>query len=656
MSRLRIQVGISAAAAFASIALLWLAPPVGLIASAVMIAVLLPWGRTLGERMVIAGVLLLGIVAIVFPRDSAMPITATSSRLFFTALLLAVSIAAIVRARRGDQASAPFLPRLTVLDGIVVSLFLAAAWWPISAYIGAQPQQILSALYFGGWDNASHFIAFANTYIQEGTRWSTFDGTQAWNQWYPSLHTTVFALGQQAAGIGGLPRTGLLLPYAVWTSAAFAASMGALTWIAGDLARRWIRPLTSKRAVTFAAAAAALATAAWALLGSPQALLNAGFLNFLVGVALVASASYLSARSWTSARALGWLLIPLSLIAVIGLWTPLALVLVPAGVVTLIALWRWNKVAAIIWVVANAGIAVVLAWIQLSAVIAIEEAQNVAEFGTYIGRVGTGMTPFNVSAALGAPIIAIAVAVILRKRAPLSVAVSAPGVATAVLAGLFAVGTIAAFNSLIRSYYVLKSLDAALLVTAPVLAAAIAVGITLLLRQLSTTTALAAGVIAAVLATTMYGYVGSAPAGMSPGFTPAPGIQAGWVRAAGVQDSLIGESILTGVRGAEQRPDAWPVLWDGSGLQPNMWVAGLSGVPTADQMAFNGELGEFPYGDEAAEVISEEIAANPDRRIAVIWYRGVSGDLLTGRLGFEDPTRLILIQETVNSPGLCEDC
>ena len=650
------QAVICLVAAAASIALLWLVPPVGLIASAIMIVLLLPWGRSLGERMVITGVLFLGVVAIIFPRDSTMPITSSSSRIFFTALVVAVTIAAILRVQRSNHEGTGFLPRVTSLDAVVVVVFVVAAAWPISAYLGAAPHQILSALYFGGWDNASHFIAFANTYMQEGTRWSTIDGTLAWNQWYPTLHTTVFALGQQAAGIGGLSRTGLLLPYAVWTSAAFAASMGALTWIAGDLARRWIRPLTSKRGVSFAAAAAAFATAAWSLLGSPQALLNAGFLNFLVGVALVASASYLSARSWTSARSLGWLLIPLALIAVIGLWTPLALVLVPAGVVTLIALWRWNKIAAIVWVLANAVVAVVLAWIQLSAVIAIEDAENVAEFGTYIGRVGTGMTPFNVSAALGAPLIAIAVAVILRKRAPLSVAVCAPGVATAVLAGLFAVGTIAAYNSLIRSYYVLKSLDAALLVTVPVLAAAIAVGLTLLLRQLSTVTALAGGAIALVFATTMYGYVGSAPVGMSPGFTPAPGIQAGWVRAAGVQDSLIGESILTGVRGGQQQPDAWPVLWDGSGLQPNMWVAGLSGVPTAEQMAFNGELGEFPYGDEAVDRIAQEIATNPGVRIAVIWYRGVSGEFLTGRLGFEDPSRLILIQETVESSALCEDC
>ena len=123
-----------------------------------------------------------------------------------------------------------------------------------------------------------------------------------------------------------------------------------------------------------------------------------------------------------------------------------------------------------------------------------------------------------------------------------------------------------------------------------------------------------------------------------------------------MQDDLIGESILTGVRGGERYPDAWPVLWDGSGLLPNLWVAALSGTPAADQMAFYGELGEFPYGDEAAGALSAEIASDPDRRIAVVWYRGISGNFLTGRLGFEDPTRLIRVQETVTSSALCEDC
>ena len=653
MTRLKGQILICALAAAASIALLWTASAVGFIASAIMLVLLMPWGRTVGERMVITGVLLLGIVAIVFPRDSAMPITATSSRIFISALLVIVLALAIIRTQRTNTS---MLPRFTGLDAIVLALIAIATAWPISAYLGASPQQILSALYFGGWDNASHFIAFANTYVQEGTRWTTTDGTLAWNQWYPSLHTTVFSLAQQAAGIGGLTREGLLFPYAVWTTVGFAGSMAALTWIAGDLARRWIAPLAGKRSVLVASVAAGFATAAWALLGSPQSLLNAGFLNFLMGTALVASASYLSARSWTSARTLGWLLIPLALIAVIGLWTPLALVLVPAGVVTLIALWRWSKPAAIAWTAANIVVAAFLAWTQLSAVIAIEDATNVSEFGEHIGRVGTGMTPFNVSAALAAPIIGIAVAIILRKRSPLSVAVSAPGVAAIVLAGLFAVGTISAYNSLIRSYYVLKALDAGLLAIAPIIAAAIAVGFALLLRQLSTVTALATATIALVLGTTIYGYVGSAPQGMSPGFTPAPGIQAGWVRAGGVQDDLIGESILTGVRGGQLRPDAWPVLWDGSGLLPNLWVAALSETPTADQMAFYGELGEFPYGDEAADALSAEIASDPERRIAVVWYRGVSGDFLTGRLGFVDPTRLTLIQETVTSSALCEDC
>lgn len=653
MTRLKGESLVCVIAVAASVALLWAVPAVGFIASALMFVLLLPWGRSLGERMVIAGVLLLGIVAIVFPRDSSMPLTADTSRLFISIVVVVTLALAIIHAHRAGES---LLPSFTALDAIVLAVLAIGAAWPISAYVGASPQQVLSALYFGGWDNASHFIAFANTYLQEGTRWTTIDGTLAWNQWYPSLHTTVFSLAQQAAGIGGLSREGLLFPYAVWTSVGFAASMGALTWIAGDFARRWIAPIVGKRGVGFAAAAAGFATGAWALLGSPQSLLNAGFLNFLIGVALVASASYLTTRSWTSARTLGWLLIPLAVIAVIGLWTPLALVLVPAGVVTLIALWRWNKGVTIMWALANVVVAALLTWTQLSAVIAIEDASNVTEFGEHIGRVGTGMTPFNVSAALAAPIIGIAVAVILRKRTPLPVAVTAPGVAAIVLAGLFAIGTIAAYNSLIRSYYVLKALDAGLLATAPILAAAIAVGLTLILRQLSTVTALAAGAIALVMATTLYGYVGSAPQGMSPGFTPAPGIQASWVRSAGVEDDLIGESILAGVRGAAQHPDAWPVLWDGAGIQPNLWVAALSGTPNADQMAFYGDLGEFPYGDEAADALSAEIASDPDRRIAVVWYRGVSGDFLTGRLGFVDPTRLILVQETVTSPGLCEDC
>ena len=653
MTRLKGQILICALAAAASIALLWTASAVGFVASMIMIVLVAPWGRTLGARMVISGIIVLAAIAIVFPRAGALPITTQSSRFFVTALVSAIVVAALVRVHRTRTHP---LPRVTSVDVIVLAVLAIGVWWPLSAYLGQGPQQILSSLFFGGWDNSSHFLMFANTYVQESNTWTTVDGSIAWNQWYPSLQTTAYAIAQQAAGIGGLPRQGLLFPYAVWTTVSFAASITVLTWIAGDLARRWIAPHSGKRAGRFAAIAAAAATGAWALLGSPQTLLNAGFLNFLMGAALVAAASYLSTRSMESARRLGWFVLPLAMIAVIGLWTPLGLFLLPAGVVVLIALWRWNRRWASAWVIANVLIAGALAAQQLTAILAVEEGSSITEFGEHIGRVGTGMTPFNVSAALATPLIGIAAAAILRRRFPLSVAVSAPGIAGFILAALFAVGSLSVGTSMLRSYYVLKSLDAALLATAPILAALIAMALVLALRQVSTPSAVAGTAVAGVLAVSIYGYVGSAPGGMSPGFTPAPGVEAGWARAAGATDNLIGESILAGVRGAEKHPDAVPVLWDGSGFLPNLWVVALSGVPTADITDFYSELGSFPYGDDAADLIAEEIENDPNTKIAVIWYRGVSGSFLAGRLGFVDPTRLILVQEGGLSPALCEDC
>jgi len=637
----------------AAVMLLWTVSAVGFIASMVVIALIAPWGRTLGSRMLITGIVLLAAVAVVFPRAGVLPITTDSSRLFLSALVVTVVVGALIRT--GLTRVHP-LPRVTSVDVIFLAVLAVALWWPLSAYLGQGPQQILSSLYFGGWDNSSHFLMFANTYVQESNTWTTLDGSIAWNQWYPSLQTTAYAVAQQAAGIGGLPRQGLLFPYAVWTTVSFAASVAVLTWIAGDLARRWVAPLVGQRHTVFAAVSAAAATGAWALLGSPQTLLNAGFLNFLMGAALVAGASYLSTRSMESALRLGWFVLPLAMIAVIGLWTPLGLFLVPAGVVVLIALWRWSKPWTIAWLIGMSAVTVVLAIQQLSAVLAVEEGSSITEFGEHIGRVGTGMTPFNVSAALATPLIGIAAAIFLRRRFPLSVAVSAPGVAGFILAAVFAVGSLSVGTSMLRSYYVLKSLDAALLATAPILAALIAVALVLVLRQVSMISAVAGTTVAGALAVSIYGYVGSAPGGMSAGFTPAPGVQAGWARAAGATDNLIGESILAGVRGAEKHPDATPVLWDGSGFLPNLWVAGLSGVPTADITDFYSELGSFPYGDEAADRMAQEIATNPDAKVAVIWYRGVSGSFLAGRLGFADPTRLILVQESVLSPALCEDC
>ena len=637
-----------------SVVLLWTAPPVGLIACAISVCLIAPWGRYTMERAVISGVVILGLIAVVFPRAGTLPLTSTTARGLISATVIAITIGAVLQWRRREHGS--LLPKFSSVDGVVIGVFAIATWWTVSAFIGQTPQQLLSSLYFGGWDNASHFIMFANTYIHEGTTWSTNDGSLAWNQWYPSLHTTLYSLLQQAAGVGGLPRTGLLFPYAIWSSLAFAACAAALTWIAGDLASRWAKPLVGRSYVTVAALAAAVAAGAWLLLGSPQWLLNTGFMNFLLGTTVVTVVSYVSTRSWSSAATYGWFLIPLGLVSIIGLWTPLALVLAPAGVIVLVALWRRDRRIALAWVAANVVVAGMLGFRQLSDVLAVEEGASLTEFGEHIGAVGTGMAPFNISAALAAPLIAVAVAVLLRNRTPLPVAVTGPAISCLVLAALFSVGSYNAGTSLLRSYYVLKSLDAGLIATAPVLAAGIAVGLGLILRQLSALSSVATIVIAGLVAVTAYGYVGAAPEGMSAGFRPAPGIEAGWVRVSGQQDSNIGEAILAAVDGAEQFPNSWPVLWGGAGQQSNFWVSGLSGTPSADQMPLMGNLGEYPYGEDAAAAIEETLADYPNQSVVVLYYQDSAGEFLRSRLGFVDPARLIIERVEVTSPELCASC
>jgi len=515
---------------------------------------------------------------------------------------------------------------------------------------------MLSGLFFSGWDNQGHFTTFANTYTANSTTWPTTDGTIAWNQWYPSLHTTIWALLEYAGGSTGLGRVELLFPYIQWNALTFALSVTALAWVASDLAGRWATNHTSKRAAQTATLLAAAVTGTWILLGSPQFLYNAGFTNFVMGVAVVTTASYLSVRTMKSARTLGWFLVPLAAIAAIALWTPLAITLIPAGVIVAIALIRFKPAIGITWLVANAIVGGVLAWQQGRAILAAEDGASANEFAETIGAVGTGMAPFNIAAAIAAPFLAVAIAVVLRNHRSLAFGIAAPSILTGLLALAFVPGTDAAGISRIQSYYVLKALDASLLATAPLLAAAAATAFVILLRQLSTATAITATVATVIAGIAAFGYVGSTPKTLSPGFTVAPGVQAGLDRAAGVDDPLIGESILATVNGIADLPDYTPMMWDGSGTLPNLWAATLHETLSSDQQEFYRGLPEFPYGDFTYEYLREELNQNPNLRLAVTWFRPSSGDYLNLRLASADPRQVRVIQVPMRQSDLCPEC
>ena len=639
------------AAAVVSVALMWVSPLVGLISVAAFMAAVPPWGKTLAERAVISGIVLLGLVAVVFPRAGSTPVDAVTARGVLAGLVIAAAALYLIPAVRSTP-----IPQPRVTDLVLLAIGGGLFFWLISAYLGASSQEMLSGLFFSGWDNQGHFTTFANTYTANSTSWPTTDGSIAWNQWYPSLHTTLWALLEYAGGSTGLGRVELLFPYIQWNALTFTLSVTSLAWVASDLAGRWVKDVPGKRAVQTATVLATLVTGAWILLGSPQFLYNAGFTNFTMGVAVVTTASYVSVRSSTSARTLGWFLVPLAAIAAIALWTPLAVTLVPAGIIVAAALIRSRRGVGITWLLANAIVGVVLAWQQGLAILDAEDGAGAGEFAEAIGAVSTGMAPFNIAAGIAAPFLALAVAVALRSRRPLAYGIAAPSVLTGVLALAFIPGTDAAGISRIQSYYVLKALDASLLATAPLLAAAAASAFVFLIRQLSTATVIVTTAATVVVTVSAFGYVGATPPNLSSGFAVAPGVQAGLDRTRGVDDSLIGESILASVNGIAELPEYTPMMWDGSGTLPNLWAATLHGTLSAQQQKFYAGLPEFPYGDDTYEYVRAELSNNLNLRLAVTWFRPSSGNYLKLRLASSDPRQVQVVEVSMRNSLLCPEC
>lgn len=639
---------VSALIAALSIALLWLSPAVGFVAVAVCFILLPPWGRSVAERGVISGIVLLGVIAVVFPRAGSLPLDHLTSRLALSiALTVAVALQFLPSLTRR-----PLVPRPRWTDAIVAIVVAIAAWSPIALYRGMPTDKVISGLYFSGWDNQGHFTTFANTLAANSTTWPTPDGDIAWNQWYPSLHTTAYAVMQQAISNADLDRLAMVEPFALWSALFFAVCLGALTWVAADIARR-ISPNSQSAPIL-----AALGMGAFVSLGSVHYLFNAGFTNFLMAVTVTITVSVIAGRSPRSARLLGWFLIPLGSVAVIGLWTPLVLGLVPAGIATLVALLRWRPWAGIVWCIAVAAAGATLVITQLQAILAGSEGVSVAEFNEQIGQVGVGMVPFDLGLAIVAPALALILGLLIARRTSVSLAFAAcfPAIATGLLAIYFVTGTDAAELSRLASYYVLKSLDAALLMSAPVTIALLALGTSHLLTHLPRAQRLLAAVAVGALSIGVFGYVGVAPERLQEGFVAAPSITAAQLRLEGSGDELVGSAIVAAATAASETADYVPVLWDGSGQLVNLWVGSLTNTMSANQTSFYGRMPPFPYEDRDLDYLTLAQNSNPDLDLNVLWFREVSGQAIEQWARVLPPQRTITTRLNLPPSPLCPEC
>lgn len=646
ISRPNLAIGL---AALVSLLALWLVPPVGFVAVLVLLVLVPPWGTSLAERAIISAVVVGGLAAVAFPRAGGTPVTEISSRLLLTVVVLGVLGLRLVPRLREAR-----IPRPSLSDGLLVALGIASAGWLMSAYVGRTGSQIVSGLFFSGWDNQGHFTSFANTYSSASTTWPTVDGSIAWNQWYPSLHTTLWSLAELASSQSTLDRPGLLGPYVLWSALTFALCLVALAWVAGDLAarlggrdrERWTRPL------------AVAGFAVFALLGSPTLLFNAGFTNFMMAVTVVVVTAYISARSLASARTLGWFLVPLGALCAIGLWTPLALGLVPSGVVVAVSLVRYRRVLGIAWVIAAAAVGVVLVLTQTAAILGVEPGQSTGDFAADLGAVGTGMVPFNLGIALLSPLIAglLVVLVVRSGRWPLAVAVTGPIAGAAVVAAVFAVGADAAGTGRLESYYVLKPLDAMLLAVSPLIAAAAAVAVSRALAGASRAASALAVALAGIIAVGLFGYAGFLPEQVAAGFSAAPGVQAGADRMRGINDPLLGGALLGAQEAAAGFPEETTMLWDGSGVLPNLWVSSLHGVMSKAENRFYSNLPQFPYGDATLDYVDLSLNLNPALNLVMLWFRPSSGVLLAEYAARSKAGRVTSVQVPMDPSVLCPEC
>ena len=628
----------------------WTVPAVGLFATVIFMMIAAPWGRSLMERALVSGLVVLGLVAIIFPRAGNMPLDAISARLLVSLIVLAVAAASWLPPVRATPG-----PRVGIADVGALAVLAVMVAWIVSAYRGLPVEKVVSGLYFSGWDNQGHFTTFANTMASGSTTWPTLDGSIAWNQWYPSLHTTLWSVLQFAISDAPVARLALVEPYVIWSGSAFAACIGTLTWIAGDLAGRWG---SRGRRWSSLAWASTFGMAAVVLLGSIQTLFNAGFTNFVMAFTIVIAASYLSTRSERAARTLGWFVVPAAAVGVIGLWTPLVIGLVPAGVVVLVALWRFNRIAAITWISAAAAAGIFLAFTQLQAILNAVEPTSTGEFNEQIGAVSIGMAPFNVGLGIAAPFLVIPVVWILwhGMGSTLAWGVVGPVMGAGLLAAYFVTGADAAGVSRLRAYYVLKSLDAALLMLAPILVALVALGFIAALRPLRASQKVAATLIAGTLAVTAFGYPGFHPGRLNEGFPVAPGMYAALERSQGIEDSLVGEAIVNAAARAQLNPEFVPTLWDGSGQLVNLWVASLTNTPSITQTSFYAGMPPFPYDSQALDYVNLALNVNPSLSVNMLWFRDVSGVQISEWAQRQSPQRVLVTQVPMRPSPLCEEC
>jgi hypothetical protein len=195
--------------------------------------------------------------------------------------------------------------------------------------------------------------------------------------------------------------------------------------------------------------------------------------------------------------------------------------------------------------------------------------------------------------------------------------------------------------SRLTSYYVLKSLNASLLLLIPILAALGAIGLVLVVRHLGKLNAVFISVAAFVVGASTFGFIGFNANQLAANFDAAPGIAVALERDKWINQPEIGERIVQAARVAQQNPDFTPIAWQGVGALENLWVLALTNVASSEQTSFYTELPDAPYGELALAEITQYTYANPTSRVQLLWTSPEVGQALKQWAASYPPERIL---------------
>ena len=450
---------------------LWLLPPIGMVLTAGFGVVLAPWGRRLGERVILSVLAASALVAAIFVAMTATGwiLPPLGWRALLTALLLA-EIAALFTRR-----SAPVWPVVRGDDaaGLVAGTLFLLIYYGVYAF--ANTEHTLNGL-LAWWahgevphDHSSHLPMFHQVMAAQSWDFSALSPDLLFTV-YPMLHVSLWSVGEWAAGVDPLtPGLDLVRPYAAWTGLTAALAAAVLAWSAGLATRAFAGKRTDRSIVALAAVLAAATTGLWCLLGSMGSMVDFAAGGYLAAAALTIGAVTVSVRSRAALRRIGWFALPLAGLSVAYVYPTLAAGLVLPGLVVVLALARWRRLMLIGFIALTVACGAV-AWPALRAV---TDSTKPGPWGTLTG----GLPAFEYWPAVVLTALVL-ITVTLRWRIPgrlVSVGMVGPLLAAAGMALMFGVESERNGLAFGNSYYTNKMVYSLLLAVVP-LATALAAG------------------------------------------------------------------------------------------------------------------------------------------------------------------------------------